>query len=70
LDNVQIVKTNIINNSNKLPTTNTRNNLVSNQSSIPKKDRNERKRNGSLGTDKKSARLLTSDNNEKKIKKK
>jgi len=64
------VKTNIINNSNKLPTTNTRNNLVSNQSSIPKKDRNERKRNGSLGPDKKSARLLTSDNNEKKIKKK
>lgn len=56
-------------NVSKLPSNN-RSNVVSMQSNIPKKDRNERKRNSSLGPEKKSARLLTSDNNDKNLKKK
>lgn len=38
--------------------------------SNPKKDKNDRKRNGSLGPDKKSARVLTSDLATKNLKKK
>jgi len=57
-DNSQL-KTN-----NKLAN-NSRSNVISVPSNIPKKDRSDRKRNESQGLEKKVTRLLTSDNDKK-----